>query len=1015
MKTSSDQGKSASSHLAHPHLSSYLHRWSIPLLLIALMTVFRLLAASERAGFSGIASPSIASENYGFCGTRPRASQRIATNVSGIRMLHALPPADSLPEPTIIEVLLLYTPQAVIGAGGENILRQQMLDNIDNGNRYFTRSLINVQLRPVYIGLMNYTETGSMYLDGMRLVGASNGLEKSRTLRNDYKADITVFVTELEDNGIGGDSWSIPPPTGGGDANAFCLVRRVHLHFPLVMIHEIGHLLGCDHSRENSTYPLTDPFYKARFPYIFGHRFQIEGVGYADIMTYPPAVHMLLFGNPDVVIDGVPTGAPETDPQPSNTARTINQIAPYVSTYREALSRIEFSTNHVIAVETHGAVTVHLQRTGDLSASTRVMILIDSSSTATAGADYVRPANMNVSFAANQAAADFIIPLLTDQLAEGEETIRLSLTAPTGHHGIGWVGTTTVSLHDPETPPGFYSVSFPDGTLSVHESDAFVRVRVSFDTVEPVSVPYHTENGTAQAGKNYEVLSGTLTNSPEEPIAEIAIPIHFQPGANGDQLFSLVVGGLTNQIRILDDDALGAVTGTPGKRLQPDAGLNVRIRADGKLLLWGHFSHIAGKSQTGLALANPDGSLDESFHPPEFLIGHRAMPELTNAFIGAVEPLPDGGFLVGGLFSRLDGQPRLNLAKLRGDGSLDPNFNPALSFDGPVYTVARQPNGQLLAGGLFKKAGGEDFPWLVRLSAKGELDQSFQTRITGTKGVELHAVLVQPDGRILIGGSFDHAEGNPSLNLARLNPDGSPDKSFIIGTGVSGAVHRIAVQPDGRILIAGRFLQVNGRSSPRIARLLSSGAFDSSFKSPNPNSEVKEVIALANGRIVIAGLFTTLGGTNMRFLATLRSDGTIDPEFKFGTGPDDLLGNEVTYGFGDEATGHPLALQADGSLYVAGAFRKFNGLPAPNLVRLRFGECPPRFAAITRTNENALQLSIEGLPGGAYPLETSADLKSWAPDSEIRLQGYENHAVITVLSDALTERRFFRLRGTSNQ
>ncbi|MCW5556459.1 MAG: hypothetical protein KIT22_01215 [Verrucomicrobiae bacterium] len=72
-----------------------------------------------------------------------------------------------------------------------------------------------------------------------------------------------------------------------------------------------------------------------------------------------------------------------------------------------------------------------------------------------------------INFATNQATAELVIPLIQDDLEEGEETIRLSLASVQGNHGIGWQGTTEVVILDADTPAHFSQVEFPGGPAAV--------------------------------------------------------------------------------------------------------------------------------------------------------------------------------------------------------------------------------------------------------------------------------------------------------------------------------------------------------------------------------------------------------------------------------------------------------------------------------------------------------------------------------------------------------------------
>ena len=136
------------------------------------------------------------------------------------------------------------------------------------------------------------------------------------------------------------------------------------------------------------------------------------------------------------------------------------------------------------------------------------------------------------------------------------------------------------------------------------------------------------------------------------------------------------------------------------------------------------------------------------------------------------------------------------------------------------------------------------------LLAAGEVDASFNTS-AGRIGF-VFAVVVQPDGKILLGGMFDNINGIPRNSLARLNADGSLDATFNPGEGVAGGfVLSLALQPDGKILAGGLFSSINEIGRNNIARLNADGSVDETF---NPGAGTNErVIAFAvqpDGKIV---------------------------------------------------------------------------------------------------------------------------------------------------------------------
>jgi len=139
-------------------------------------------------------------------------------------------------------------------------------------------------------------------------------------------------------------------------------------------------------------------------------------------------------------------------------------------------------------------------------------------------------------------------------------------------------------------------------------------------------------------------------------------------------------------------------------------------------------------------------------------------------------------------------------------GSLDANFNPPLvaapnNPGAAVYVVALQSDGQILIGGLFFAVSDTNLLVNVaRLNPDGSIDPSFLPgRVADTGYVD--ALAVQPDGKIVVGGSFYSSRGGAPVNLLRLNADGTVDSGFFRFSYVDGPVNAVLLQSDGKILI----------------------------------------------------------------------------------------------------------------------------------------------------------------------------------------------------------------------
>jgi uncharacterized delta-60 repeat protein len=187
--------------------------------------------------------------------------------------------------------------------------------------------------------------------------------------------------------------------------------------------------------------------------------------------------------------------------------------------------------------------------------------------------------------------------------------------------------------------------------------------------------------------------------------------------------------------------------------------------------------------------------------------------EGVNGEVNAVAIQQDGKVIIGGRFSSVNNVPRNNIARLNSDGTLDRTFADKLEdgVNGTVYAVAIQPSGGIVVGGLFTQAGQVEVMNLARYNADGTLDKNFGGTSEGEKGTNgsVLALTVQTDGRIVAGGNFNVAFGQPRRSILRLNTDGTLDGPIITQNEVNGQVKALASANDDSVVAGGNFTVMN--------------------------------------------------------------------------------------------------------------------------------------------------------------------------------------------------------------
>lgn len=287
--------------------------------------------------------------------------------------------------------------------------------------------------------------------------------------------------------------------------------------------------------------------------------------------------------------------------------------------------------------------------------------------------------------------------------------------------------------------------------------------------------------------------------------------------------------------------------------------------------------------------------------------------------IRAMALQPDGRIVVGGSFTYIGMIELPGLARLAPDGAIDTGFTPP-----PVRaeTIAVLPDGKILIAGRFASAGGAPRPGIARLNANGTLDPAFAPGDWSNGGTtpSVSAFAVQPDGRIVVAGNAYDAASLSAITVFRLNADGTNDATFArpaIET-YYGGVSALALDADGKVLIGGRFTAINGQARDNLARLDADGTLDAVFN-PGTDGDVMALVPLPDGRIVATGHYTTIAGSEHGSVARLTADGALDPTFDAG-----VFDAGVT----------TVAPAVDGSLVVGGTFTLAGGEPRNYVARL---------------------------------------------------------------------------------
>jgi uncharacterized delta-60 repeat protein len=377
----------------------------------------------------------------------------------------------------------------------------------------------------------------------------------------------------------------------------------------------------------------------------------------------------------------------------------------------------------------------------------------------------------------------------------------------------------------------------------------------------------------------------------------------------------------------------------------------VAVQPDGKLIIAGNFNHYNKVARQCIARIYADKSLDISFDSHFGANSH-----IENVILQA-----DGKIIIVGNFTEYAGVSRNRIARLNADGSLDATFNPGAGANDIINRAVIQPDGKIIIGGNFTTYNNANVYRFTRLNSDGSLDATF-TNTLGTNGV-VYALAVQADGKILVGGNFTQFNTSFRNNIVRVNADGSRDTSFNIGIGANNVVRNFAVQSDDKIYVLGFFDKFNDQQKSGLVRLNSNGSIDDSFIGSGVGGAASAAVIQPDGKIIIGGSFANYENELINDVIRINNDGTLDSTFN--TKPPINRDGAIL----------DVALTAEGKIIAAGLFRQYDN----------------------KTNNYIVTLDSTGLLDAAFDIGTgtgsdnSVSVMVSLPDNTILIAGKFNH------------------------
>jgi uncharacterized delta-60 repeat protein len=450
-------------------------------------------------------------------------------------------------------------------------------------------------------------------------------------------------------------------------------------------------------------------------------------------------------------------------------------------------------------------------------------------------------------------------------------------------------------------------------------------------------------------------------------------------------------------VRAFEPDGTGRVwvaTDAAVSRLRADGSLDPEFRVGevqgvvrafasgpgGTVYVAGWLREVAGVACDGIVRLRGDGTVDPGF---------RAEVGEPPAAIQSMAVLPDGSVVVGDLaFRWWGGRSATSLIRFGPDGAVDWGFAEAaarywVGGTGSTIGVELLPNGRLGIGGT------------TELDLATGTTESYESVVRRWKGIWGSA----PGGGVVRVESL----GQEASRLVGTGVSGGPAPKVDVGLELDSVIHALAMQEDGRMLVGGVFTTVNGQWQNHLARLNADGSVDAGFVSeverglapvrdPLRGYVVTRIVPLPGGDLLIGGAFGEVGGTQVPGLARLKGGEAVAMAPEIGSGLPQVKGRE----------GEPLVLAfpvRSASPFVAewtrdGAVVASADRPVLEIRNLRRGDAGRYMLRVTNAQGAAMSavIAVEVQPAPRHP--GAMDATFHAGDGVVRTNGVRD--VVTV-------------------